>query len=368
MAIISDLGGTTQNSFSINGKFTLYQIDGNIEPNEMMGKNGDLCSNEIGSLFIKQDNCWKNLVATQSLPIPSHHPYEMIFSNGSEFVCSENIKFENNELKLNSSSISTSNNDNESKLILSSNNSKIEIISTNTDNYATAPTPNENAINNEIITAEWIKNNIKDDLDDKVSISKNETITGSKTFSGLGTFTNYNTFWKAPYNIIVRSTSIENGVTPISNQYMGIEFRDKNDVRVGWIGLATKTDGTQQIELQKFGSTSGFAVPTPPAGDNSDQISTTSFVQTAISNTAVTTVAIGTNYVKLSNGLIIQWGDYGKTAGTITLPTPFTSTNYQIAIANTESGHEYSPSVGNKTTTSFDWFTPRMGSWIAIGF
>lgn len=106
-----------------------------------------------------------------------------------------------------------------------------------------------------------------------------ETINGNKTFSGLGTFTNYNAFWKTPYNIIVRSTSIENGVTPSSNQYMGIEFRDKNDVRVGWIGLAKKTDGTQQIELQKQGSTSGFTAPTPPTGDSSSNIATTAFVK-----------------------------------------------------------------------------------------
>ena len=113
----------------------------------------------------------------------------------------------------------------------------------------------------------------------------NETISGNKTFSGYGNFTNFNAFWKTPYNIIVRSTSIENGVTPSSNQYMGIEFRDKNDVRVGWIGLTKKTDGTQQIELQKQGSTSGFAAPTPSVGDNSNLIATTEFVQTALSNT-----------------------------------------------------------------------------------
>ena len=122
------------------------------------------------------------------------------------------------------------------------------------------------------------------ELNNCVHKTGNETITGNKTFSGLGTFRNYNAFWKTPYNIIVRSESIENGVTPSSNQYMGIEFRDKNDVRVGWIGLATKTDGTQQIELQKQGSTSGFAAPTPSVGDNSNQIATTAWVNNLNNN------------------------------------------------------------------------------------
>lgn len=125
-----------------------------------------------------------------------------------------------------------------------------------------------------------VTSGIQGQLNNTVHKTGNETISGNKTFSGLGTFNNYTAFWKTPYNIIVRSTSIENGVAPSSNQYMGIEFRDKNDVRVGWIGLVTKTDGTQQIELQKQGSTSGFAAPTPPTGDNSSNIATTAYVNT----------------------------------------------------------------------------------------
>ena len=128
---------------------------------------------------------------------------------------------------------------------------------------------------------ETVNNLVDTSIDDSNLVHKtgNETISGNKAFTGVGTFTNYNAFWKTPYNMIVRSESIEDGVTPSSNQYMGIEFRDKNDVRVGWIGLATKTDGTQRFELQNQGSTSGFSTPTPPAGDNSTKIATTAFVK-----------------------------------------------------------------------------------------
>lgn len=131
-----------------------------------------------------------------------------------------------------------------------------------------------------------VTSGLQGQLDNTVHKTGNETIGGNKTFSGLGTFRNYNAFWKTPYNIIVRSESIEDGVTPSSNQFMGIEFRDKNDVRVGWIGLAKKTDGTQLIELQKQGSTSGFTAPTPSVGDNSNQIATTAYVTNKVSTKA----------------------------------------------------------------------------------
>ena len=127
-------------------------------------------------------------------------------------------------------------------------------------------------------TASWATVNV--DTSDCVKLTGNQTVAGDKTFSGISTFTDYGVFWKTPFNIIVKSTSIEDGVNPSSSQYMGIEFRDKNDARVGWIGLLKKADGTQMFELQKQGSTSGFYTPTPPTGDNSNQIATTAYINT----------------------------------------------------------------------------------------
>lgn len=141
--------------------------------------------------------------------------------------------------------------------------------------YSTIGNNTDGAMTQAITTTQL---NLKANNADVVHLAGTEIISGNKSFSGVGTFTNYNAFWKAPYNIIIRSASIENGVTPSSNQYMGIEFRDKNDVRVGWIGLAKKTDGTQQIELQKQGATSGFTTTTPSISDNSTKIATTAYI------------------------------------------------------------------------------------------
>ncbi|MBO6289792.1 MAG: hypothetical protein J6N45_05660 [Alphaproteobacteria bacterium] len=232
-----------------------------------------------------------------------------------------------------------------------------------------------------IVVATTTKTDIEVDIDevitdlngkannaDVVHKTGNETISGNKVFSGLGTFTNYNAFWKTPYNIIVRSTSIENGVTPSSNQYMGIEFRDKNDVRVGWIGLAKLTDGTQRIELQKQGSTSCF---TAPASDASNSIVTTTGINKSLNG-----------YVRLGNGLIIQWGQgvtYGtgySGTGTTSFSTAFSNSTPVVLTTPNNSDYSTVIAVTETTSTNFKWKKDCNSSsgaggsfrWIAIGY
>jgi hypothetical protein len=92
-----------------------------------------------------------------------------------------------------------------------------------------------------------------------------------------------------------------------------------------------------------------------------------------VSNTVVTTINKSKSengYFKLGNGLIIQWGHAAGGGATVTLPTPFTSTNYQVALTQSEnSEHNVNPTVSRKTTTNFyagnhSWPI----DWIAIGY
>lgn len=80
-------------------------------------------------------------------------------------------------------------------------------------------------------------------------------------------------------------------------------------------------------------------------------------------------------YVKLGNGIIIQWGfnalPYNPT--TITLPTAFTSTNYSIAIAGLmdKAYNDFGCRLHNLTTTSFQAYRAaalKGMKWIAIGY
>ena len=223
-----------------------------------------------------------------------------------------------------------------------------------------------------IVIATTTKTDIEVDIDEIVTdlnainsnaVHKtgNETISGNKTFYGLGTFRNYNAFWKTPYNIIVRSESIEDGVTPSSNQYMGIEFRDKNDVRVGYIGLAKLADGRQRIELQKQGSTSGFFAP---VSDESGSIVTT-----------VNKSKSENGYFQLGNGLIIQWMKFNYSTGdkAFTFPTPFTTTNIGMSFMFIDEARNNTPSIKNISTTGGTFHPNSYSSggniWlIAVGY
>lgn len=79
-------------------------------------------------------------------------------------------------------------------------------------------------------------------------------------------------------------------------------------------------------------------------------------------------------YVKLSNGIIIQWGqDTGHTTstGTITLPTAFSSLHYVPIVTDVGTAKLVNSAVAESTTT-FTWWQSGSGTryfnWIAIGY
>lgn len=120
---------------------------------------------------------------------------------------------------------------------------------------------------------------------------------------------------------------------------------------------------------------------------NSTTLASTAWVRSLLAQSQANGLCVfsktGNGYIKFSNGIIIQWGLTTAIATnqsvTITLPTPFTSTNYRVAAS------PYTSAAGNGdkrdywwmdgyTTTSFKVFasyeyasTARF-SWIAIGY
>lgn len=88
-----------------------------------------------------------------------------------------------------------------------------------------------------------------------------------------------------------------------------------------------------------------------------------------------TSLKAANGYIKLGDGVIIQWGiktGQNSQAYTITLPTPFSSTNYApIAIDTTTSNAQSHCSVTDLTTTTFSGKHSADGTtirWIAIGY
>lgn len=75
----------------------------------------------------------------------------------------------------------------------------------------------------------------------------------------------------------------------------------------------------------------------------------------------------GGDYIKFSNGLLIQWGNYTGNAYQ-TFPVAFSNTDYGIAVVRLSDTYGQ-VAVANKSKTGFN---PRgnqaSGSWIAIGY
>ena len=96
----------------------------------------------------------------------------------------------------------------------------------------------------------------------------------------------------------------------------------------------------------------------------------------AAANSVLTTVAISkaqNGYVKLGNGLIIQWGKTPQAGSSnVTLPVPYSNTNYVITTGSySDDGNRYGTFLRSKTTTGFTIYSnyPNSSySWITIGY
>lgn len=207
-----------------------------------------------------------------------------------------------------------------------------------------------------------------------VTIADAQTITGQKTFE------------TSISPILIAKLDNLNALTvPSSNTYNGIEFRDVNNTRIGRCELAVTSAGLVQNVLSvsrlvngtmKYADiacrmgTDGSAYATAPASAVAGSILTTATISKAANG-----------YVKLGNGIILQWGtfasgNYGATK-TVTFPTAFTSSNYQVVLSS-----NYQQTAGDKgsscavTAKSTSNFTFRCGFqqttatvyYVAIGY
>ena len=141
-----------------------------------------------------------------------------------------------------------------------------------------------------------------------------------------------------------------------------------NDTTNNGLGLyAFSEDGTQNVSTWlRYNNGSPYAIfsnnYTLVDFDKTKKIATTEFV----SKHGISVK--GNNYIKLGDGTIIQWGGGSNYNGTVTLPTPFSSTGYQALIIDTS---VTSVAVNEKTTTNFKYNTGygtnRAIGWLAIG-
>lgn len=117
-------------------------------------------------------------------------------------------------------------------------------------------------------------------------------------------------------------------------------------------------------------------VPTASAGTNTTQIASTAFVVTMAGGATTPAKSLAANgYIKLANGLILQWGDSGVNAS-VTFPITFPTAckNVQISFRDEGGGAAFTSgymAADSITTSGFTYgytSTSINRFWLAIGY
>lgn len=213
--------------------------------------------------------------------------------------------------------------------------------------------------------------NTKANKSDVVDLTSDQKIDGVKQYIDTLTITNEN-------------DSL--GEIPSVETAKSLSFSDFAGRRLGSVMLKTRENGDRSIELN-VNSTKGTGVSTPlkliSAYDGDVYATAPASSQ---SGSVLITSVISRNsdgYVKLGNGMIIQWGttttsNATRATTTITFPVAFSNTNYKVVPVcfNQANPGERFYQIHTKTTTNFIAQTTYSGTntgtticeWIAIGY
>lgn len=261
----------------------------------------------------------------------------------------------------------------------SNDNSTEQGIYVRNDGLTSAPTPTttNQTSHTAIATTGWV-NTVGNGV---MHLSGAETANGNKTFTG-----NITTTGSTPIHYFqstdmdITSSGWANGRNTIawckdkngheSGGVYNIIESDSNEIYTGVYVMSRKTGTAKNAHLRIKVDGSGNGYATCPASDKDGSILTT-----------VSKSKTQKGYVKLGNGIIIQWGFTGTEAlpnpTTITFPYAFSSdTSFSVvAVGIGGSTQSYTDGVQSQTSTGFSWMGPRSGTqsdnacrWIAIGY
>jgi hypothetical protein len=199
--------------------------------------------------------------------------------------------------------------------------------------------------------------------------------TGNEIISGEKTFSNSVVSTSIPFSFIARG-KMEKGVTPTANTYTGIDFRDKNNERLAYLGISYLADGRKQIEFQRQDASLSELVMSyrirayaPDVESSTNELVTAQWVRNLLTGA----IDINGGYFPLPNNVLVQFGAINTSEGSnVNLPKPFANNNYKVVISGyttQTTGSANYASVINTTTTGFTVVPAKVGSfaWVAIG-
>lgn len=173
--------------------------------------------------------------------------------------------------------------------------------------------------------------------------------------------------------------------TPTNDTYVGIDFRDVNNVRCAWFGLKQSKNGVNEIHIQKQKSNfTKFLVDcNPPANSSGNEMLPAKWFK-ASSSQIRTVIDVG--YDANTGGFYRVWNDGWKeqggrvnipvdSAATVTFLKPFSNANYYanwISCNGAVISGQGTRSADTLTTTTMRLFngqdTVMTANWYACGF
>ena len=194
-----------------------------------------------------------------------------------------------------------------------------------------------------------------------VHVTGNETIEGTKTFNdNLNVGNDLNVDGLLTVNS--DTLDIANTVAPSKNQaYPLVDIRDKNNVIAGSVRYIEETHGNKYMgvfcgkTLNGATSYSSFVVGKTVNGRNFVQAPASDIINSVITTTGISKAANG--YLRLGNGIIVQWGSIGAVTVNQNLTTSF-NTSFTAApkvIVSINGSWSYQPvfTVAAVTTSNF---------------
>ena len=216
-----------------------------------------------------------------------------------------------------------------------------------------------------------VTSNIQTQLDAKQASGSYVTTNTEQTITGVKTFRD---------KFFLQEMDVEYNVAPATNHYLDAPgFLDKNGQYMGSCACVRYTNGFTESYLNVRKPTGTWMSILLGIGSTDKGVEYTKAPPSELINSIVTTTGIrksGNGYVKLGNGIIIQWGNRTLNTGstTINLPTPFSFTGYSVA-AIRNSGETTTKSIdfwlrSPQLTTSFNIYSVDIIGirWIAIGY
>ena len=238
---------------------------------------------------------------------------------------------------------------------------------------------NTSDLNKPISTAMQTALNAKANDNAVVHLTGNETIGGTKMFT--------ENMWLQTGSdamLGIKSTNINWTQTPLNDVAIGkILFFDANHYEVGFLQSVLGQYNRSISIGSKNSSDTGWAFLSI-GHDNSNNVYTycppCDFINSILTTTGINKSQNG--YVKLGNGIIIQWGETTGNNGTVTLPTAFTEGGFKVLVTEWNPNGISEPrsiAIIAKTLTTFSYSAIRQESehgtsysstwlWLAIGY